>query len=171
MQSSSIGTSIGAFTIGLLERVYDLEQKLKHPAKNLGEWTVNTLEEIYDLEVEAYNMLYDLGYHGTSSQFYRTWSDIGSGQSTFGRDVGNIVLEESDLLSADPYTAGNAWGSLTVDAEIIAIASHARVKIHKKIHGPHHKFWLIGKRRHLQVTTYIKTVDNSHVNIRIPLQN
>ena len=57
---------------------------------------------------------------GTSSQWYRTFHDIGSGQSTLGHDIVNIA-SQSDLLSADPYTAGHAWGSLTVDVEVAVV--------------------------------------------------
>ena len=168
VRSSDALTSVGAFVIGALERVYNIEQAARHPRKALGEWTVNTLEDIYDFEVAAYDLLYDLGFNGTSSQLYRTFYDIGSGQSTLGHDIVNIA-SQSDLLSADPSTAGNAWGSLTVDAEIMAVASHVRVKIHKNIHPANHPFPIIGKRRHLQATVYIKSVDNSHVNLRLPL--
>jgi hypothetical protein len=166
VQSSDILTTVGAFTIGALERVYDIEQKLRHPLKSLGEATVNTMESMYDFEKAAYNILYDLGYSGTSSQLYTSLHDIGSGRSTLGRDIVNIA-SQSDLLSADPYTAGHAWGSLTVDAEIVAILSHARVKI--KTHPAHHMFPVIGKYRHLQITPYLKSVKYSHINLRLPL--
>ena len=121
VQSSDVLTSIGEFVIGALERVYEIEQAARHPRKTLGEWTVNTLEDIYDFEVAAYDMLYDLGYNGSSSQWYQTFYDIGSGQSTLWSDIMNIVLQ-SDLLSADPATAGNAWGNLTVDVEVAVLA-------------------------------------------------
>ena len=122
VRSSDALTSVGAFVIGALERVYEIEQAARHPGKALGEWTVNTLEDIYDFEVAAYDLLYDLGYNSTSSQWYRTFHDIGSGQSTLGHDIVNIA-SQSDLLSADPYTAGHAWGSLTVDVEVAVVTS------------------------------------------------
>lgn len=168
MQSSDILTTVGAFTMGGLERVYDIEQGLRHPLKSLGEATVNTMESMYDFEKAAYNVLYDLGYSGTSSQLYRTFYDIGSGQSALGHDIVNIA-SQSDLLSSDPYTVGRAWGSLTVDLEIIAMLSHVRVKPHGGIQSAHHKFAIIGKQRHLEATIYLKTVDMSHINLYLPV--
>ena len=168
VRSSDPLTSIGAFTIGALERVYDLEQAVIRPNKlrRLGEWTVNTLEAIYDFEAAAYDILYDLGRRGESSVWYQTWYNIGLNPQYFVSDVGEIVAQ-SDLLSADPYTAGQAWGSLTVDAEVVAMLSQVRVK--GGVHSTPHPFPIIGKCPHLQATVYLKSVDYSGINLRLPL--
>jgi RHS repeat-associated protein len=124
VQSSKALTAMGAFAIGGLEEVYNLGQALSHPVKSLGEMTVNTLERMYDFEVAAYNVLYDLGRSGGSSVWYKTWYDIGSNPGSLVSDVARTAAQ-SDLLSADPYTAGHAWGSLTVDLEAAAVAAKA----------------------------------------------
>jgi len=88
-----------------------------------------------------------------------------------GRGVSGKV---SKLFGDDPRAAGRVIGQAAGEAAVIAItykvavsAKGVRIKFHRP-HGPHHKFFIIGKRRHLQVTIYRKGVRGSGINPRLP---
>jgi RHS repeat-associated protein len=103
--------AIGGFGIGFLEFVYDTEVALLSPI---------------DTAKSMWGGMYDMG-----SRFNQTMYDIGANPGTLsdmGGDLkdlgGQILFEELDKATQDPYAWGNAWGKITAGAEM-AVATSA----------------------------------------------
>jgi RHS repeat-associated protein len=85
----------------------------------------------------------------------------------------NLYQAASDkvciLLGDNPREAGRVIGQGAGTAAVMAIGGRApRIRVTGGIHGPHHKFPIIGNRPHLQIIIYEQGISGSHIPIRIP---
>lgn len=105
-------------------------------------------------------------------------TDLAESAQRFYADVTNDPTASG--LEKGAAWVGGVFSSLatrdTIGCTALTVASGGTVgsyfagrRVIGGIHGAHHTFPLVGRRRHLQATTYIKGRKGSHRNFRIPL--
>lgn len=102
--------AIGGFGIGFLEFVYDTEVALLNP--------IDTASSIWD------------SMYGMGERFNQAMYDIGANPgmvSDMARDLrelgGQILFEEIDNATSDPFEYGRSIGRITAGAEMAVVAS------------------------------------------------
>jgi hypothetical protein len=90
-------------------------------------------------------------------------------KSPIKRAIADVAGPLADLATHDnaPQTALTLIPFGRIAGKLVAKCKNVRLfKI--KLHGPHHKFGRLGKRKHIQGTTWRKGAKGSDKHLRIP---
>jgi hypothetical protein len=83
--------------------------------------------------------------------------------------------------SVQEWTRAHGWALIGTFGALIGIHPETaaalpcatnfikRIRVKPAIHPAHHTFPLVGRRRHIQLTVYLKGIKGTQINIRIPL--